>query len=298
MEIGEFETFSVKSRLGSSLRCSMTCTHGVTTPPRYFILEIFQKIFYFFFGKWRLRNHTTKFKGSDSLCKCFQNGDIGFLIYKYTNSLHDFANLSACSSELNNCIRNGALQRIKFVNKITFHKQLIWIASRSPDLKSIETSTVLFNGVNDETLTIISRMCKKLEKISLFENKSVTETGIAELARQSPHLAVLALAKISLSRNGLSLIAPIMTNLLSLDVMNCVNVNDSDLCALGEFCKKLTYLDISHCSAVSDAGIIGIASNCVNLTSLMAIKCSKVSDLSCLHIAQSCKALKVHLQHI
>lgn len=225
--------------------------------------------------------------------KCFECSDVGFLIFEYLQSWKEFALLSSTTRSLHDLIKNGLLNPVTIAGGFMSDGQLMWIASRCRRLESISAPHAAFGSITDRSLVVLATHCPNLRQLVVTGNKLVTDIGLKELVVGCGQLSHLEISKVQLSRNGLTMLAPHLANLVHLDVMNCVCVDDDSLVALSQHCHKLEHIDICHCGLVTDRGVTAVAASCPNLSVLNAIKCPLISDAVCFSIATHCRNMQV-----
>ena len=138
-------------------------------------------------------------------------------------------------------------------------------------------------GFGDASLSVLGKLCPKLQHVELSGLDGVTDAGVVPLLESSE----AGLVKVNLSgcTNVTDKVVSSLANLHgwtleNLNLDGCKNISDASLMAIAENCALLCDLDVSKCS-ITDAGIAALANaQQINLQILSLSGCALVSDRS------------------
>lgn len=141
-------------------------------------------------------------------------------------------------------------------------------------------------GLGDLTLTMLSKLCPRLQCVNFTSLPAITDAGLLSLVEScdvGDGLVKVGLARcINITDDGIVSLAK--THGGTLEVLNlegCGKVTDASMLALADGCLVLSELDVSKC-AVTDFGVASLArsNQTVSLLILGLSGCAMVSDKS------------------
>jgi EIN3-binding F-box protein len=138
-------------------------------------------------------------------------------------------------------------------------------------------------GFTDASLAVLGMICPQLEQVDLSGLVEITDNGLLPLIRSSE----VGLIKVVLSgcKNVTdvavsSLVKANGKSLKKVSFEGCSKITDAGLFAISESCTELVELDLSNCM-VSDYGVALLASSKhLKLRVLLLSGCSKVTENS------------------
>ncbi|MQL72443.1 hypothetical protein Taro_004744 [Colocasia esculenta] len=157
------------------------------------------------------------------------------------------------------------------------------LSSESEEMDSDRSS------LSDAGLTVVSRGCQKLEKLSLIWCSSITSLGLQSVAANCSILRSLDLQVyyllyvlleefcISATDDALEAIGSFSSSLELLALYSFQKFTDKGLTAIGEGCKRLKNLMLSDCYFLTDKSLLAIASGCTELTHLEINGCHNIA---------------------
>lgn len=78
----------------------------------------------------------------------------------------------------------------------------------------------------------------------------------------------------------------------SIDLQDCIDIDDKCLFALAVGCPRLQSVDLSRCSNLTDDGISALAKGCCQLRSIKLTSCKNIKDAGVTAIAHGCSDLQ------
>ncbi|KAL2506733.1 F-box/LRR-repeat protein 4 [Abeliophyllum distichum] len=179
------------------------------------------------------------------------------------------------------------------------------IAEKSKVLKSLDIQAC---HVGDKGLAAVGKYCTQLEDLNLWSCKGLTDTGLILLVigcgRTLKSLGLAACAKITDA--SLAAIQSLSTTKACLAVakgcpqlkslrLQCRNLTDEALQAVGKFCQFLELLALYSFQNFTDKSLCAIGKGCKKLKNLTFIDCNFLSDMGLDSIAVGCTEL-MHLE--
>jgi F-box and leucine-rich repeat protein GRR1 len=92
------------------------------------------------------------------------------------------------------------------------------------------------NNVNDGSVTPLA-VCTRVERLTLTNCKAITDVGLMELVRHSPHL-------------------------LALDISQDAKITEASIFAIADNCPRLQGLNVTSCKLISDDSMVQLAKKC------------------------------------
>ena len=136
-------------------------------------------------------------------------------------------------------------------------------------------------SVTDAGLAAVARASPFLKVLSLCNTPSVTDEGLARIADRCPLLEKLDLrACASVSDKGLTAIALKCSKLSSLAVESCPGVGNDGLQAVGRLCPLLTSVSIADLDRVADQGVASLVSSAAASLERLSLRRVNVTDAS------------------
>ncbi|KAL2528246.1 F-box/LRR-repeat protein 4 [Forsythia ovata] len=126
--------------------------------------------------------------------------------------------------------------------------------------------------ITDASLAAVGLLCKSLEKL-LVDLEFIHNKGLLAVAKGSPQLKSLRLQCRNLTDEALQAVGKFCQFLELLALYSFQNFTDKNLCAIGKGCKKLKNLTFIDCNFLSDIGLDSIAVGCTEaVTELMHLE--------------------------
>lgn len=91
-------------------------------------------------------------------------------------------------------------------------------------------------NVNDGSVTPLA-VCSRVERLTLTNCKAITDVGLMELVRHSPHL-------------------------LALDISQDAKITEASIFAIADNCPRLQGLNVTSCKLISDDSMVQLAKKC------------------------------------
>ncbi|KAL2629683.1 hypothetical protein R1flu_014369 [Riccia fluitans] len=145
-------------------------------------------------------------------------------------------------------------------------------------LAKLETLS-LFNcrNITDAGLGCIAAGCKNLRYLNLRWCLGVSDTGISLISNNCKQLETVDLSFTEVTAQGLASIA-VLQNLKNLFLDSCSGVDDAGLACLQKLQKSLLVLDVARCQDVTDKGLMTLASDRAPLQKLCLSYCLPITD--------------------
>uniref|UniRef100_UPI00398EC7F0 protein AMN1 homolog isoform X1 n=2 Tax=Pristiophorus japonicus TaxID=55135 RepID=UPI00398EC7F0 len=149
---------------------------------------------------------------------------------------------------------------------------------------------------------IMLQICTELREINLSSNDqklSVTSEGLKVIASSCPHLSEVCLGRCrNVSDEGIVALAQRCRLLQIVNISGCLAITDASLHALGKNCKFLHSVDFSA-TKVSDAGVIGLVNGVCshNLKEIHMDRCVSLTDEAVESVLIFCPHIFILLFH-
>lgn len=158
------------------------------------------------------------------------------------------------------------------------------------NITSLDLSFMSEN-ITDSSLQHVSTNLKNLSHLDLSENFHMSDKGVNFLCRSESFPCSLVSISLegcsSISGQGLKLLSESWTNLKTLNLGWCTNIEEQAFKSyLAVYLTSLTSLDLSNCSQLTDNSLISISKTCTNLISLSIQRCKLISDQSLISVCQ------------
>lgn len=143
-------------------------------------------------------------------------------------------------------------------------------------------------GVSDLGLSAISRNCRFLRSLSIWNISTITDEGLLEVANGCHMLEKLDLCLCpSISNKGLIAIAENCPNLTALSIESCLNIGNESLQAVGRCCPKLQSISVKDCPLIGDQGVAGLFSVASSNLTKVKLQALNITDF-CLPVIGHC----------
>jgi len=142
-----------------------------------------------------------------------------------------------------------------------------------PELFEIDVSNTT---VTDAGLHYLAKGCPQLIQVEA-NSTNITDVGIKALVQERRNIMHLSLNDTRVTDEGLVQISENCAELHSLQLVNCMNVTDTGVKALGTACPKLVEMDLRGTN-VGDDGVKHLLKNCTSLQTLDLTGCVHVKN--------------------
>ncbi|KAL7159070.1 hypothetical protein ABFS83_01G004400 [Erythranthe nasuta] len=130
-------------------------------------------------------------------------------------------------------------------------------------------------------LKAISRGCRSLKVLSLWNLSSVGDEGLSEIAKGCRSLEKLDLSHCTaVTDKGLIAIAMNCPKLTSVTLESCANIGNESLKSLGRNCPNLKCVTLKNCPLVGDQGIAGLFTSAGHVLAKANLQTLNISDVS------------------
>jgi bacterioferritin-associated ferredoxin len=183
------------------------------------------------------------------------------------------------------CMRKLVLSLCRAFGEDTF----VAAAQRCPNLRHLDLHGT---AVTDSSLAQIARQTSQLELLDVGCT-DVSNAGLCYVVRHWPQLQELYVADLPLTDRLVTALATHCTLLRILTVGTNHSITDASLLALSDNCKQLEELCVPFCSGITDNGIVALASDCRRLRKLILGGVPRVTDTALAALAQHSAQLNV-----
>ncbi|KAL2530437.1 Uncharacterized protein Fot_23038 [Forsythia ovata] len=129
--------------------------------------------------------------------------------------------------------------------------------------------------ITDASLAAVGLYRKSLEKL-LVDSEFIHNKGLLSVAKGCPQLKSLRLQCRNLTDEALLAVGKFCQFLELLALYSFQNLTDKNLCVIGKGCKKLKNLTFINCDFLSDIGLDSIAVGCTELMRLEVNGCQNI----------------------
>ncbi|XP_059833780.1 protein AMN1 homolog [Hypanus sabinus] len=156
-------------------------------------------------------------------------------------------------------------------------------------------------NITDQGLLML-QICTQLREINLSSTEcklSITSEGLKVIASSCPHLSELCLRRCqNVSDEGIVALAQQCRMLQIINISGCLGITDASLQALGKNCRFLHSVDFSA-TKVSDAGVIGLVNGVCsqNLKEIHMDRCVNLTDEAVENVLIFCPHIFILLFH-
>lgn len=141
------------------------------------------------------------------------------------------------------------------------------LLSKQGNLRS--ASLFMDDSVTDATLTLLARLCPRLEKIAVTCTEvQFNSSVVVDLLSSCRSLKSIRFGGVAVSDMTLVLITKYCKNLSELGLSGCPSITDKGLMLVVQSCSHLLSLDVCKCSGLSVAGLVQMQRYCSQLTSV------------------------------
>lgn len=147
-------------------------------------------------------------------------------------------------------------------------------------------------SISDVGLSIVAGACKSLKSLSLFKCPKITGWGIGSVGHCIGLERLELVDAMSVTDDGLVILAIRCLNLSSLSLVSCPNVGNHSLQAFAKYSRKLKSVTLASCPLITDSGIVSLVANRSGLETVK-IASMKLSDIVLQAIA--CYSRKIQI---
>lgn len=152
------------------------------------------------------------------------------------------------------------LDLVSFVDNVNDEVQFTTSLSKLNQLRFLSLDG--FGFVNDETLSVLSQNCSKMQTLNLFCCPNFTDVGLISLCKLQ-HLSDICLARCKISDIGVKQLAK-EGRLQHLSLCYCREITDDSIIDLAKYCPNLTSLNLASCFKVTSASVLEFYRNADN----------------------------------
>jgi hypothetical protein len=208
-------------------------------------------------------------------------------------------NLSNCIHVNGHCIRDIVISCHNTLNSLDVSRcrkltreSLAWLGGalgfQTPPCKQLlSLNAEECVGIQDASLTGISKGCIRLRYLNVSGCRRLTDRGVNDLTKGCRRLTLLNLSRcFRITNASLKYLGSRCPSLRSLHLGGCENVGDLGIKALGNGCSKLQALNVSGCYKISEGGICAVAQTCSSMQLLNLDGLDKVTHTGLEHLVQ------------
>ena len=146
---------------------------------------------------------------------------------------------------------------------------------------------------DEEEPDLNTRRLKRGQSAAVYDGTQVAITELVELTREKLHITSLIIP--SSSRvSDLGVVRTLMgrDSLQELNILDCENISDQTLYALGRHCPRVSKVTLAKCSGLTDEGIEVLASKCRDLREVHLDFSNALTDQSLISLGRHSKRLE------